>query len=330
MFEAILTLCLMAQPDLCRDVMFPAQPCEGAVTVPDGLIARGALRCETPGPAASVTEIAPGVFVHTGKVADAGPQVGGDLSNAGFIIGDHSVAVIDSGGSRAEGEALFRAIRAQTSLPISAVILTHMHPDHVFGASVFAETGAEVIGHPSLTRALADRANSYLSNYGDRLGAAFVGSALPEITGPPRDLDLGGRVLRLRAWPLAHTSTDLTILDETTGTLFAGDLVFHRHIPALDGSLRGWQKVLAEMTDLGARQVVPGHGAPVLTVDEAMTPMRRYLGVLARDTTGAIDKGQSMGAAVEVIGQSERPHWALFDLFNARNATVAFSELEWE
>lgn len=330
MIEAILTLCLMSDPTMCRDVLLPARACDAAVEAPAGLVAKGPLRCEPAHPGAAVVEIAPGVFVHQGQVADAGPKVGGDLSNSGFVIGSKAVAVIDAGGSRATGEALYRAVRARTDLPIRHVILTHMHPDHIFGATVFAEAGAEVIGHANLARALADRADSYLNNYGNRLGADFVGSTLPEITAPPRDLDLGGRVLRLHSWPLAHTTTDVTVLDQTSGTVFAGDLIFHRHIPALDGSLRGWQRVLAELTTLGARQVVPGHGAPVLSLDEALTPMNRYLSRLAADTRAAIDEGQSMGRAIETIAQDERPNWQLFDLYNPRNATVAFSELEWE
>ena len=91
-----------------------------------------------------VSEVAQGVFVHQGPYEDFTPANGGGIANLGFVIGGHSVAVIDSGGSRAEGERLLAAIRARTDLPVSHVILTHVHPDHVLGTGAFAGAGAAV------------------------------------------------------------------------------------------------------------------------------------------------------------------------------------------
>src|SRR3546814_19969425 len=68
-------------------------------------------------------------------------------------------------------------------------------------------------------------------------------------------IDLGGRPLRLKAWPTAHTNTDLTVHDEKTGTLWAGDLLFERRLPTLDGSLLGWLTVLDSLLADDVRRV---------------------------------------------------------------------------
>jgi glyoxylase-like metal-dependent hydrolase (beta-lactamase superfamily II) len=142
-------------------------------------------------------------------------------------------------------------------------------------------------------------------------------------------LDLGARTLTLRTWPTAHSDSDLTVLDEQTRTLFAGDLVFLEHIPVIDGSIGGWLKALDELSALPAQRVVPGHG-PVSPWPAALADERRYLETLASDIRGMIARGQPIAVAAERAAASERPRWQLFDDYNARNATAAFSELEWE
>jgi glyoxylase-like metal-dependent hydrolase (beta-lactamase superfamily II) len=143
------------------------------------------------------------------------------------------------------------------------------------------------------------------------------------------NLDLGSRTLALRAWPAAHSDSDLTVLDEQTGTLFAGDLVFLEHIPVMDGSIRGWLKVIDELTRFSARRVVPGHGA-VSDWPAALADQRRYLERLASDVRALVAGGKPISIAADTAAASERPRWQLFDDYNARNATAAFSEIEWE
>ncbi|WP_346911968.1 quinoprotein relay system zinc metallohydrolase 2 [uncultured Roseibium sp.] len=345
MFEIVVTLCLMTEPDICRQQLAPGfetsarADCEAVLTgdtirnrmqMADGLVFRET-HCRPMADGLQLTEIADNIFVHLGRIAEADPANLGDVSNIGVIIGETSIAVIDTGGSRAVGEALYRAIRQRSSLPISHVILTHVHPDHIFGASVFAETGAKVDGHPDLHRALLDREQSYLTGFEDLIGRrGFLGTWPVRPETAPQEIDLGGRVLTLNIWPAAHTTTDLTVMDSATGTLFAGDLIFHRHMPALDGSLKGWLRVLELLPDLKPSRIVPGHGGPVLTMEEALMPMRRYLGVLEADTRQALENGERLGEAVNHVGKSETDAWELFDLFNTRNATEAYTELEWE
>lgn len=279
-----------------------------------------------------VDEIAPGVFVHRGQVALMTAENSGDIANIGFIVGHDAVAVIDSGGSVTVGRQLRAAIRQHTTLPVRYVITTHGHPDHIFGNAAFADDGTIFVGHANLPQALARRGPFYLDAFRRLLGDALIDDV--RIVPPTlrvestTTLDLGGRTLALKAWPTAHSDSDLTVLDASSGTLFAGDLVFTEHIPIVDGSLRGWLGVMEQLAAVPAQRVVPGHGA-VGEWPAALDDQRRYLQRLDGDIRAMIARGAPLRAAQQAAA-SERERWPMFDEYHARNATAAWSEIEWE
>lgn len=281
----------------------------------------------------AVKEIAPGNYVHRGHDDVATPENGGDIANIGFIVGKKCVAVIDTGGTLAEGRALRAAIRAVTPLPVCYVINTHMHPDHIFGNAAFKDDHPQFVGSVNLAQAEASRADNYMRALKRELGDEAEGS---EIIGPTKTidgtgtLDLGGRILTLRTWKTAHTNNDVTVYDEKSGTLWLGDLLFVHCIPVIDGSVVGWLDDIALIKQMKPRHVVPGHGALDAPYPKSLDAEAQYLSDLARDVRAAIKRGQTIQQAVDSIGLDQRDRWLLYDIYHRRNVTAAYAELEWE
>lgn len=281
--------------------------------------------------AAEVVEIATGIYVRPGKhtvVFD-----GEAAANIGFIVGNRCVAVIDTGGSYAEGQALRCAIRSVTSQPVCFVINTHAHPDHMLGNLAFREPGVFYIGHTKLARALALRGTVYLERAAQQAGRP-VGPEhiiLPDLSidGQLR-LDLGERVLELVAHSVAHSDNDLSVYDEKTGTLWLSDLLFMEHIPVVDGSLKGWLTLLETLKQKPARRVVPGHGPVQAAWPDAASDTQRYLSTLREETRERIEKGDDLREAQKTVAYGERTRWQLFESYHKRNIIAAYTELEWE
>ena len=352
MFHLILTACLINQAGACGPILLPqgdaatqeaclsqAQRISDAWLDARQDLAAGGTACEPTSdlPALPMTEIAPGILFFAGNPVQLEQSQDGRIANLAAVIGDTSVAVIDSGVSRAEGQEMYAAIRRVTDKPISHVIATHMHPDHALGASVFAEAGAKIVGHHALKLALETRAQTYLDNMERLFGAqAMIGTevVLPDIAvDDSMTIDLGGRVLDLHAARTAHTDNDLWLRDRATGTLFSGDLVFRGLTPIVDGSVLGWLDWLAKAPQPMPRLVVPGHGDVAGDWQDATAPEIRFLKALVDETRQKIAAGEPMSQAVPDIGAALQPlagDWNSFDMSVARNATAAYKELEWE
>ena len=277
-------------------------------------------------------EVAPGIHVRRGLDEDVTASNDDAIANIGFIIGREAVAVTDAGGSLNDGRRLRESIRQATPLPIRYVLMSHVHPDHLFGAGAFRADQPVYVGHARLPRALSLRWDYYRARTEAILGKDTVGAAVtPTMLVHDRaQIDLGGRVIDLTAHGIAHTDSDLSAFDRETGTLIAADLLFVRRVPSLDGSLKGWLKELQLLKSVAAKRAVPGHGPTSVDWPSGCRDLERYLQALLRETRAAIAQGRDIDAAVKTVGLSERTRWALFDDYNGHNVIQAFKEVEWE
>ena len=178
----------------------------------------------------NLEEVADKIYVHFGIQEDANKINRGDISNIGFIVGDKSILVIDTGGTPSIGKALYKKINDISDLPISYVVITHSHPDHYFGTNVFINDSIDIIGHSKLQRSLDGNFEFYknlqLVNTRDQSVKEFKNFKVTKFVNVDKNLtiDLGNRIVEIKAWPSGHTDNDLSIFDKKTKTLWTENI----------------------------------------------------------------------------------------------------------
>lgn len=225
-------------------------------------------------------QIAADTWLVEGSTDNFSAANGGNIVNVAFIVTDAGVVLIDTGVSRRYGEALRAAIGRVTAKPIVLVVNSHHHPDHVLGNQAFADVPIAALAHTR--ELLAEQGPAFAENMYRMLGDWMRGTelVLPGETLEPGVREIGGHRLRLLALR-GHTGADLAIFDETSGVLFAADLLFYQRALTTPQSagLDVWLADLAELEQLPFRLVVPGHG-PVAADHAPFAQMRDYLGWL--------------------------------------------------
>jgi quinoprotein relay system zinc metallohydrolase 2 len=274
-----------------------------------------------------------GIYVHHGQHLDIDTGYQGDICNISVIVGSKGVAVIDTGGSYKVGKQLRTAITKLTKLPILYVVNTHVHPDHIYGNAAFVEDHPQFVGHSKLANTMKLREEAYDKLNTRLLGDDAKGSQIVTPTIEVKDsleLDLGDRKLKLQAYPVAHTNTDITVIDEKTSTLFTGDLLFIERTPVIEGDIKGLIAALEVLKTYEVKEIVPGHGPQTKDWKTAIDNELRYLNVLLSDIRANIKKGVSMESTMDTAAQSERDKWVLFEVANRRNINTLYPQLEWE
>ena len=222
-------------------------------------------------------QIAEGTWLLEGSTDNFAKANGGNIVNVAFIVTEAGVVVIDTGPSRRYGEALRQAIASVTIKPVIQVLLTHHHPDHALGNQAFKDVPIAALA--DTTELLHEQGDSMAENLYRMVGDWMRGTevVLPSEVLEPGVRTFGNHDLRLLALT-GHTGADLAILDQSTGVLFAGDLVFYQRALTTPNSpgLAAWLADITTLQGLPWTLVVPGHG-PIATDAQPFEQMRDYL-----------------------------------------------------
>jgi len=284
---------------------------------------------DTPPP--TLRRLAVGVYAalgDTGRGSEGRP-------NAGFVVTDSGVVVIDAMASPRQAEDLVRAIRSVTPRPIKWLVLTHHHPDHHFGAIVFRRLGAQVIAHPD-RRVLASEGgeDALIANWVRVVGLdAMRGFEFADVPDRPvtgRDtLRLGGRTLIIIHPGAAHSAGDLMVWLPRERILFAGDLLIEDGVTmVVDGSSAGLLKALDLIDSLRPRGAVPGHGALPARPAALVARSRGYITSLRSAMRSALEQGLPMGRAMASLPPADETRPVSLNSRRRRNAVRVYLEEE--
>ncbi|HWI81160.1 MBL fold metallo-hydrolase [Ramlibacter sp.] len=281
-------------------------------------------------------QVSPSAWYVEGQSALGSPANQNFISNAAFVVTPAGVVVIDALGSPALAQRLLAEIRRHTALPVTHVILTHYHADHIYGLQTLQAAGATVVAH--------EAAREYLNSDTARLRLEASRKELaPWIDAGTRlvpadrwlagdtDLVVGGVLFQIRHVGPSHTPEDLVVYLPQEKVLFAGDLVFRGRIPFVGQADSGqWIKALDRLLAFDAAAIVPGHGPMSSQARADMELTRDYLAYLRQVMGGAARAMEPWEAAYQAADWSRFERLPLFRVANRMNAYNTYLLMERE
>jgi len=286
------------------------------------------------------TRLSEHVYYFHGQSGMASMANKGFMSNAGFVVTNDGVIVFDSLGTPALGRAMLAAIKKITPKPVTRVIVSHYHADHIYGLQAFKAQGIEIWAHENgqgylhsdiAQQRLAER-RADLAPWVDEhthLVPADRWLSFKETKSIP--FESGGLHFRIIDSSGAHSPEDIMLYVEDDKVLFAGDLYFTGRIPFVgNADSKAWLAALDRMLEVDPVTVIPGHGNASNHPAQDLQLTRNYLIFLREKMGEAADQMMDFDEAYKKIDWTPFEKYPAFKQANRLNAYGTYILMEQE
>ena len=273
------------------------------------------------------TKVTDRVYYVQGKTGVASAENEGFNSNAGFVVTDDCVVVVDALGTPALGNALVGAIRAVTSQPIRRVILTHYHADHFYGVIALKEAGADIWGQKAALgylnggeaeRRREQRAKDLFPWVNDSMPIVRADHWIDET----ESFTMGHVAFEIQHMGPAHSPEDVIVIVPSEGVIFSGDILFAGHIPFVgEADSKRWLQRIDRLLALHPKIMITGHGEMSRDPAKDLALTRDYLTYLRAVM------GKAVGDFVpfdEAYAKTDWSRFAKMPAFEAANRVNAY------
>lgn len=282
------------------------------------------------------------IYYSVGNPGIPGKANEGNTSNAGFVVTPDGVVVFDALGTPSLGWALLQDIRKVTEKPVRYNVVSHYHADHIYGLQAFKD-------HTDTIIIAQDRAREYKENEEtaderadqrlDQRRAALAPWVNKDTRVVPPDLtfndrltlSLGGKRFQMIYAGPAHSASDMMMMVEPDGVLFAGDIVQNSRIPFMnsdDVDTKQWLAALGEVQKLDPKFIIPGHGRPSTAAKQAIAFTRDYIEYVRAAMRKAVENWTDFDVAYRETDWSKYAGMPAFESNNRGNAYRIYLELE--
>jgi glyoxylase-like metal-dependent hydrolase (beta-lactamase superfamily II) len=260
----------------------------------------------------------------------------GFISNAGFVVTGEGVIVFDALGTPSLAVELTKLIKSVTDQPITRVIVSHYHADHIYGLQVFKEEGATIYAPDgALDYLISDAAFERLEERQFSL-SPWVNEQTrliypDEIIKTSATFQMGNKTLTINYQGKAHSDGDLIVLVEPDLVLFSGDIIFRSRIPFIgNGDTLHWLETLEKLETTGLEALVPGHGPATFEPSGRISLTREYLAYMREAMRAGVEELISFDEIYSDTDWSIFEHLPAFEAGNRINAYQVFLSMERE